>query len=89
MDDPKYVDASRWQKAEDLAKVKQTEEDFLTRYSYKNAIQSPEQENKLQYLIGRTFIDSDNKGLYEISEVLYNSDYEVVVGKRRLWKARL
>lgn len=76
----------RKQKAEDLTKTRQTEEEFLARYSFDNVIQSRELANELQHqIIGRKFIDSDNNGRYAVSAIFYDSEFEVVVGKRNLW----
>ena len=43
----------------------------------------PELAVELQYLIGKKFIDPENNGLYEVSLVSYNPEFDVVVGMRR------
>lgn len=68
------------QHAEDLRRV---EAEYLRKYSYDGVIQCPELAEEMQYLVGRKFIDTENNGLYEVSAVLYNPEFEVVVGTRR------
>jgi hypothetical protein len=31
--------------------------------------------------VGKKFIDSENEGLYEVTEIFYNPEFNVVVGK--------
>ena len=68
------------QNREDMRKV---EEEYMKKYAYDGVIQCPELAEEMQFLVGRKFIDSDNNGLYEVSSVSYNSEFDVVVGTRR------
>jgi hypothetical protein len=39
--------------------------------------------------VGKKCIDSENEGLYEVTEIFYNSEFNVVVGKRKPLDGRL
>jgi hypothetical protein len=57
--------------------------------TYDGVIQSPQLASDLQYLEGKRFIDSENEGLYEVTEIFYNPEFNVIVGKRKPLDGRL
>ena len=77
------------QAAQELKNCRKIEEEYTKKYSYDRVIQCPKLANELQYLIGRKFVDPENDGLYNVYSVFYNSEFEVVVGRRRSLDGRL
>ena len=82
-EEPEQEKHRKLKAAQELENCRNIEEEYMKKYSYDGVIQCPELANKLQYLIGRKFIDPENDGLYEVYSVFYNSEFEVVVGRRR------
>ena len=74
--------------ADQVAKRVRTAAEFqmehhLERYVYDEVAQSPELAEKLQFLVGRKFIDDENGRLYTVDRVTYSETARAVVGFRR------
>jgi hypothetical protein len=65
------------------------EEDCYEKYAYDGVIQCEELAVELQHLVGLKFVDPENKGLYEVSHIKYNEEFNVVVGGKRAMDGKL
>jgi len=55
----------------------------LEKYSYANVIQSEALADKLQYLVGKKFIDDENGVEYQVEDIFYSTTARVVLGHRK------
>jgi hypothetical protein len=87
--DPELEKIQTLQRKKEIKEMQRIQEEFLKKYSYNGVIQSPQLASDLQYLVGKKFIDSENEGLYDVTEIFYNPEFNVVVGKRKSLDGRL
>jgi hypothetical protein len=63
--------------------AEQQEDAKQEKYSFDNVLQSQELAERLQYLVGKRYIDDENGKLYEVAKVWFSRSQEAVVGTRR------
>jgi hypothetical protein len=61
----------------------QKKDAWQERHSFDNVLQSQELAERLQYLVGKRYIDDENGKLYEVAKVWFSRSHEAVVGTRR------
>jgi hypothetical protein len=55
----------------------------LEKYTYANVIQSEALAEKLQYLVGKKFVDEENGMEYQVEDIFYSTSAKIVLGHRR------
>jgi hypothetical protein len=81
--------AAAAEKEEARARELALEAECFEKYAYDGVIQCEELAVDLQYMVGQKFVDTDNGGLYEVSQITYNEEFGVVVGGKRAMDGKL